>query len=231
MYYLRTILLGVLISYALPGCVSRPPQFSSPDYQPDVLSQAVLLSPYVYQGIINQGDKVSLDDSLSYEVATMIDEQLPKYFIGSDTLRRITASPKTRRDLSDYLYRVRLNAEHKYKKTRRVRIPDHISDELRQDNTRFVVVFVSDGYSRRLGNYNQRVAASRAVNTALALSTMYRAGNAGARSNVTAYSSGLDFFVLDVQKQEVLKYKRNSLAMMPVNSFTIRQHLTILFMD
>lgn len=236
MYYLRTIVLGVLIGYALPGCINRPPQFTSPDYQPDVLSRAALLSPYVYQGIINQGDRVSLVDSLSYEVATMINEQLPKHFVGSDTLRRITVSPKIRRDLSDYLYRIRLDSEHRNSKTRRVRIPDQISDELRQDNTRFVVVFVSDGYSRRLGNYNQQAAASRAVNTALTLSSMaftpYRVGSVGAKNGkITPYLSGLDFFVLDVQKQEVLKYKRNSLEMMTVNPFTVRQHLTILFMD
>lgn len=239
MYHLRLLCFVFLLSCVLSSCAKHAFHFVSPDYQPDKKNQVTLLSPYLYQGIIRSGNKVELKDSLNYAIATILDEQLPKHLAGAENIQPITVSPKTRRDLGTYLYRVRLDSEYNRRKTRRVKIPQQICEELQQEGAQFVTVFVSDGHARTTNNYSNMAAASRAANATLALTTLaftpYQVGKVGKigakNASIQPYSSSLELFVLDVQKQEVLKYQRSMLYLPPTNPFTIRQHLTSLFLE
>ncbi|MBN8821665.1 MULTISPECIES: hypothetical protein [unclassified Spirosoma] len=175
-----------------------------------------------------------MKDSLNYQVATLLEEQLPKYLTGIENMLPISLSPKTRRDLEKYLFSVRLDNEYNLKKTRRVRVPEQICEEIQQDGSRFVIVFVSDGFSRTMNNYSSLASLERVTKTALSASAMvlspYRTGMTSRRS-IQPHSSSLELFVLDVLKQEILKYQRDRLDLPPTNPFTIRQHLTALFLE
>ncbi|WP_020600261.1 hypothetical protein [Spirosoma panaciterrae] len=175
-----------------------------------------------------------MKDSLNYQVATLLDEQLPKHLTGIENLLPISLSPRTRHDLEKYLFNVRLDNEYNRKKIRRVRIPEEICEEIQQDGSRFVIVFVSDGFSRTMSNYNSLASLEKVTKTALTASsiafTSYRVGIPN-RRYIQPHSSSLELFLLDTQNREILKYQRNKLDLPPTNPFTIRQHLMALFIE
>ena len=240
----KIVLLSLSLSLYSAGYaqVITTPQrigYTSFNYTPDALYQAAIVNPFVYQGVIAEGDKIDYLDTLNREVTTLLDEEVPDFYPEWQTATRIALPPTLRLDLDNYLYKTgRLLIQGS--SSRFVSIPDKISAELRRAGAKTVLILVSEGYFRTSVNYSKdksKEGISSAFNVISSLALL-SAGSAPSNfrtapviKNTSRRSSRLELFLLDVEHGEVLMHRFNQQDLYPYQPTAIRQHLKFLFLN
>ena len=199
-----SLCLLIVASISLFSCTTTKPLISSVDVSQ--ISELALLEPIAYISLIEQGNRAELNDSLSYESTILI----------SDLIRNVTGMPFVESVIpDDEVTRRMLNSElevyftalenTKPKKRHEIEVPPTIITVLKANGYRFGLAVISEGFTRKKGNYGGQVAQSIAIGVATAILS---GGMVAAYPIPVKSRSNISCIIIDAQTESAIFYNR-----------------------
>ncbi len=199
--------LWIVASAALViSCATTRPVTSS--VQASQINSLALLEPITYISLIEQGNLPQLNDSLSYESQLLI-STLVRNVEGMPEIVEMLALPddSVRNQLNSELESYMIALENAQPKNRHeLPVPATITSVLNANGYRFGMAFVSQGFTRRRGNYGGQVAKGMG----LAIATAILSGGMASYGTIPIKSrSNIACAIIDAQTGSVVFYNRH----------------------
>jgi len=223
-----SLCLLIVASIALSSCKTAKYPISSVDVSQ--IRELALLEPLAYISFIEQGNRMDLNDSLSYESTILI----------SDLIRNVAGMPfvesvipddeVTRRMLSREVEMYFTALENtKPKKWHELRVPPTITTVLRANGYRFGLAVISEGFTRSKGNYGGQIVQSIAIGV---ITGILSRGTASVYSTPVKSHSDIACIIIDAQTESAIFYNRHSRENIePLRESDISKQLDIIFRD
>jgi hypothetical protein len=218
-----TFFLLVSASAVLSSCTTTRPVISSVDASQ--IDKLLLLEPLTYISLIEKGDHAEPSDSLSYESAVLI----------SDLVRNVPGMPSITEAIVPVDDSLRCELEAYFtlldntrpEKRHELLVPPVVTALLDAGGHRFGLAFLTEGFSRKKGNYGRQIAKGLIIRIAVVILT---GGMVDIDYLPVKSRSDIHCVIIDAQTGSAIFYNRHlSEVADPVNINDISKQLGKIF--